>query len=342
MKHSLFLLTILALASGCGGDESPAGKMQNVTPKIEGYVVKPQHIEENVLVTGTLMASEQVALMPEISGRITQLHLPEGQHVSKGTLLVKLYDADLQAQLLKLQVQVKTAQSTQGRLEELVKINGVSREEYDQAVTQVASLQADVANVNAQIEKTEIRAPFNGTIGLRNVSEGAYVSPGTTLATIRADEEMKVDFNVPESYVGSIQKGQEISFTINGDTTQYNATVAATEQGVDQGSLSLKARAIIKEHSSKLLPGGSATVSLGLNATDKALVVPTQAIIPQARFKNVIVSRGGKAVFAKVVLGVRRPSDVQIVSGLNPGDTIVTTGIQFIRPGAALKFTSVK
>jgi membrane fusion protein (multidrug efflux system) len=343
VKCWLFIFPALTLIYSCGGKKDEASKNAvKEAPAIEGYVVKPQSIQDRIEVSGTLLPSEEAVLMPEVAGRITMLNLPEGNHVSKGTLLVKLFDADLKAQLAKLQSELSTAKTISGRQKELLVINGISQVEYDQSLAQVTSLEADIAGVNAQISKTEIRAPFNGTIGLRKISEGAFVSPGTPLATIRSDEQLKLDFSIPESYASEVGKNTSIQFTIAGDSTLHTASVLATEQNIESGSRNLRVRALVNESGKRLVPGASATVMLGFGAHDNALLVPSQAVIPQARFKSVIVSRNGKAEMVKVEIGIRTPSSVEILSGIAAGDTIATTGIQFIRPGTPLKYTSVK
>lgn len=332
---------VLLLLS-CGTKEDPSKNTKNKPPAIEGYIVKPQLLDEHIEVSGTIVPMDQVVLMPEISGRIISLNLPEGGTVSKGTLLVKLFDADLQAQLQKLDSQLKTAHTTESRQKELLKVNGISQQDYDQTTLQIASLDADIAAVKAQISKTEIRAPFDGTIGLRKVSEGAYVSPGTEIATIRSDRQLKIDFSISESYASRMNKGQSLVFSLDNDTNLYHAEVIATEKNIESGTLNMQVRALISEKNPNLIPGTSATVSVSIGSNPNALLVPTQAVIPQARFKNVIVSRNGKAEMSKVTTGIRRASDVEILSGISAGDTIVITGIQFIRPGTPLRYTSVK
>jgi membrane fusion protein (multidrug efflux system) len=342
-KYSLFILPAFLFFYGCGGNDDAAAKGANrEAPAIEGYIVKPERLQDHIEVSGTLLPFEEAVLMPEVAGRITMLHLPEGEHVSKGTLLVKLFDADLKAQLSKLQSQLNSAKSIAGRQKELLAINGISQLEYDQSMTQVSAYEADIAAVNAQLSKTEIRAPFNGTIGLRKISEGAFVSPGTPLATIRSDQQLKLDFSIPESYAAEIDKNTSVQFSITGDSSTYTAAVIATEQNIEAGSRNLRVRALVNSKNKQLVPGASATVKLGFAVHENALLVPSQAIIPQARFKTVIVSRKGKAEFIKVETGIRTASSIEILSGISAGDTIVTTGIQFIRAGASLKFSSVK
>jgi membrane fusion protein, multidrug efflux system len=153
---------------------------------------------------------------------------------------------------------------------------------------------------------------------------------------------LKLDFSVPESYASQVDKNTSIQFSISGDSTTYTATVIATEQNIEAGSRNLRVRALVNSRDKHLVPGASATVKLGFAVHANALLVPTQAVIPQARFKSVIVNRKGKAEFVKVQTGIRTSSSIEIVSGISAGDTIVTTGIQFVRPGATLKFSSVK
>jgi membrane fusion protein (multidrug efflux system) len=343
---NLFFVSLIGLSvlNSCGKSSGSDSKKQekDAPPAIQGYIVKPQLISNQIEVSGTLLPSEETVLMPEISGRIIKLNLPEGSRVSKGTLLVKLFDADLQAQLSKLTAQLNTAKETADRQKELLKVNGISQQEYDQSVTLVTSIEADIASVNAALSKTEIRAPFDGTIGLRKISEGAFVSPGTPLAVIRSEQQLKLDFSVPEMYASLITTKTNILFSLQDDSTKYAASVIATEESVDEGSLNLKVRALVNGHDKNLVPGSAVTVTILFDAHKEALLVPTEAIIPQARFKSVIVSKNGKAVSVKTKTGIRTATSVEILSGLSAGDTVVTTGIQFIKPGTVLKFSSVK
>jgi membrane fusion protein (multidrug efflux system) len=333
-------LCLTALVSSCGDDAPPETKKQ--APVVEGYIVKPKHLSDIVEVSGTLLAQDETVLMPEVSGRITQLNITEGAFVQKGTLLVKLFDADLQAQAVKINAQLFTAKQTAERLKELYGLEGVSQQDYDLATMQVKTLEAEAALIAAQISRTEIRAPFSGVLGLRKVSEGAYVTAGTPIAVLRAEEELKLDFSVPESYASTVRKDMDVTFTISGDTTIYKAIVFATEQQVSQNTLSLQVRASVQSKSTKLVPGGSAHVLLQLGTSDSALVVPSSAIIPDVRYKKVMVARNGKVEYAQVETGIRGASEIQILSGLSPGDTVVTSGIQFLRPGVPAKFSSIR
>jgi len=309
---------------------------------IEGFIVRPTVLDQTISISGTLKPFEETTLMPEVAGRVVVINLQEGKFVKQGILLVKLFDDDLQAQLHKSQTQLDIAEQTQKRQSELIKINGISQLDYDQAVLLVHSIKADIEVINAQIRKTEVLAPFDGVIGLRNISIGAEVTPGIALATIRQINQLKLDFSVPEKYSKEVKPGTKIKFNVQGDDIKYDAVVIATEEGIDENTRNLKARALVNSNASSLVPGSFANVELRLKEIKNALMVPTQAIIPQEINKQLIVAFHGNAKFLTVKTGVRQDSIVEVLNGLKPGDTVVTTGIPFIRPKMFLKFAKVR
>ncbi|HUI92860.1 MAG TPA: efflux RND transporter periplasmic adaptor subunit [Chitinivibrionales bacterium] len=313
----------------------------NATPLVEGFVVKSSVVVQSISISGTLMPFEETVLMPEVTGRVVAINLPEGKFVKQGTLLVKLFDDDLQASLRKSQTQLDLAKVTQKRQAELIKVNGLSQSDYDQAVLQVSSINADIEVLRAQIRKTEVRAPFDGIIGLRNISLGAEVTPQTALATIRDVARLKLDFAVPQKYGATLRPGMMVIFTLEGIDAKYEATVMATEEGVDEATRNLKARAMVKNTELLLKPGSFVNVELELGKEANALMVPTQAIIPQELGKQVILAKDGKAKFVSVKTGIRQASLIEVVSGIAEGDTIVTTGLLFLKPGADLKFSKI-
>lgn len=223
----------------------------------------------------------------------------------------------------------------------MIKINGISQADYDQAVLQVNSINADIEVLKVQIRKTEVRAPFDGLIGLRNISIGSEVTPTTACATTRSLQQLKLDFSVPEKYSGQIKTGMKVKFTVQGDELKHDATVMATEEEIDMTTRNLNARAVVKNRDATLKPGAFATVELELSEINNALMVPSQALIPQERNKQLIIAKEGKAKFITVLAGIRQESTVQVLSGIASGDTVVTTGILFLRPGAGLKFSKV-
>ena len=347
MGKYLKLLLLCAVSVGLSGCRSKdpvktePGRQTNVISNIEGFVVRPSTIEQTISVSGTLKPFEETVLMPEVSGRVVNINLDEGKFVRQGTLLVKLFDDDLQAQLHKAQAQLKIAEQTEQRQSELVKVNGISQTDYDQSVLQVNSIRADIEVYKVQIRKTEVIAPYDGVIGLRNISMGAEVTPSTALAVIRSEKQLKLDFSVPEKYSDQIRPGTRVQFTIQSEPRKFEAVVMATEQGIDATTRNLKIRALVNVDTPSLIPGRFATVEVKLDENKDALMVPTQAIIPRERDKQIILAKSGKARFITVTTSVRLDSMVEVTKGLNPGDTVVTTGILFIKQGSDLKFSKV-
>lgn len=308
---------------------------------VEGYRVDYRTISDDIEVPGTLFPSEVTELRSEVSGRITQLNINEGTEVKQGSLLVKLFDRDLQAQLRKLEVQLQIAIKSEERQRELLSINGISQQEFDLTALQADNLRADIETIKIAISKTEIYAPYDGKIGLRNVSMGSYLSTNDVIATIRQVKQLKLEFSVPEKYAKSIDKGYRVKFRVDGGSQEHTGVVLATESGVDQTTRTLRVRALVNGSNPELVPGIFAKVQLQLGNNAKALLVPTQAVIPQARNKQVILLRGDSAVFTVVETGLRDSAFVQITNGLKVGDTVITTGLMAIRPNAKIKVSKL-
>ncbi len=334
------------LFSGCQSKKDPAAGTASQRPKgptlVEGFVVRASAVSEDVEVPGTLFPAEETQIRAEVSGRIIQLNLPEGSQVAKGSLLVKLFDQDLQAQLRKLEVQLQIAVKSVERQRELLAINGVSQQDFDLSALAVDNLKADIQTIRISISKTEIRAPYEGVIGLRKVSMGAYLSPADIITTLREVKELKLEFSVPEKYAKSIGNGYIVSFKVDGGNKLHKAVVLATEGNVEQNTRTLKIRALVSEHDAELVPGIFAKVNLRLGQDTLALMIPTQAIIPQARNKQVILLRKDSARFTIVETGIRDSAYIQVTKGLKVGDTVVTTGLMAIRPNAKIKISNIK
>ncbi|WP_315815598.1 efflux RND transporter periplasmic adaptor subunit [Paraflavitalea speifideaquila] len=338
----LFAFAIACKEEKKGGGAPAAGALPNAPLQVEAFIVKTQSLSENLEVPGTLLPFEQTEIRPEISGRIVKLNIPEGSFVQKGTLLVKLFDEDLQAQLKKLQVQLQINAKTAERQKELLSIGGISQQEYDLSELAVNNLKADIDLVRVSISKTEIRAPFDGRIGLKAISDGAYISPTNLITTISQVAQLKMEFSVPEKYSDIMRKGRGVTFTVAGTPKTFNATILATESNIEANTRTLKVRTVVKGNDPSLVPGAFAKVGLRLDENDKALIIPTQAIIPQARNKRVVIYSNGVAKYQVVTTGIRDSSFVQITDGLKLGDTIITTGLLAIRPESKIKLTKVQ
>jgi len=339
-KRTLFFLLLLPglIAVSCGSKKEtkisasskPSGPPP--VPRVDGYIVKIVPVSEQLELPGTLAANEATEIHPEISGRMTYLNVAEGRQVGRGTLLAKIYDGDLRAQLNKLAVQLRTAEQTVKRYQELLKIDGVSQQEYDMQALQISNIRADMAVVRSNITRTEIRSPFSGVLGLKNVSPGAYITPQTIITTIRQNSQLKLDFTLPEKYTGKLQNGQLVNFTVEGNPKKYSAKVIATEMGISEENRSMQVRALVTNNDGKILPGGFVKVTTNFDPDPTAIMIPSQAIIPQARGKKAVVYRGGVASFEDVETGYRDSAMVQITKGLKVGDTIVVTGLMSLKP----------
>lgn len=352
LRNYSFILAVVLFIASCGakskkdpvpkaGAGGPGASRQQMVMNVDGYIVKTEPFAENIEVPGSIIANEATEIHPEISGRITRLNVAEGRQVAKGALLVKLYDADLQAQLKKLQVQLAIAKTNEERSSQLLKIQGISKADYDASLLNVNNINADIDIIRTEISRTEIRAPFSGKLGLKNISPGAYVTPTTIIAVINQTGTLKLDFTVPEKYTGQIKTGQIVSFTFEGSSKKYTAKIAATESSVAENTRSLKVRALVLTKDDKLLPGAFAKVQLSFDPNPNTILIPTQAVIPQARGKKVILVNNGIAKFTDVTTGIRDSARVQITEGLKAGDTVVITGLMSLRPEGKIKVNKI-
>jgi membrane fusion protein (multidrug efflux system) len=325
-------------ASKPGG--SPGGQVGQQPPMaVDIFVIKPTLINEKIEVSGSLEANETTEIHPEISGRLVQLNIAEGKFVSKGALLAKIYDGDLQAQLKKLQVQLDIAKTNEERSAQLLKIQGISKSDYDASLLNVNNIRADIDITNANITKTEIRAPFDGKLGLKNISPGAFITPLTAVTTISQVNKLKLQFSVPEKYGQEIKNGQPISFTVNGSEKTFTATVLATATTIGQDTRSLTIRALVQNTDPALIPGTFANVQMILGNNPNAIMIPNSSVVPQGRKKQVFVFKDSKALSKEITTGVRDSANVQVLAGLVAGDTLITSGLLFLRPGVDVKIS---
>src|SRR5258706_11208672 len=336
-KFTIVFFVAATLLSSCKKKvvQMPVRKMGLLS--VEGFIVEGHAESENIEVPGSLLPVEETQIRPEGSGRIVQLNIQGGTFVKQGSLLVKLFDQDLQAQLKKLQVQLDISNRTVERQRDLLAINGISQQDFDLSALAVDNLKADIQTTRISISKTEIRAPYDGKLGLRNVSLGAYVSPSDLLTSVRQVSQLKLEFSIPEKYAKDIAPGYTVKFRVDGGEQEHLASVLATEGNVDQVTRTLKVKAIVKENHPELVPGLFAKVNLQLGKSANALMVPTQAVIPLARSKQIILLRKNSVKFLTVETGIRDSVFLQIFKRLKSGDTIITTGLMAIRPKSKLK-----
>ncbi len=311
------------------------------TLAVDAFVVDVGMLEDRIYTTGSVRANESVDLVSEASGKVTGIFFREGGAVRKGDLLLKINDADLQAQLDRARVRLSLAQKREARQAQLLERGSISQDEYDLANNEVEVLEAEIRVIEAQIERTEIRAPFDGVIGLRYVSEGSYISPQSRIGTLQSLNPIKVDFSVPEKYVGRIAAGDELSFRVAGLDQTFRGKIYAVEPGVRQDTRSIQLRAISQNTQATLLPGAFADVELLIERIDDALTVPAIAVVPELQGRKVFVYRDGRVDQAMVETGIRTESVVQIVEGLAPGDTVIVSGLQLIRAGQPVQIANL-
>jgi membrane fusion protein (multidrug efflux system) len=335
------MVLLLSCNSKKAGPVAGRDPRQMKPPEVDAFVVTERSVSDKIEVPGSLLPAEQTEIKSEISGRVVLLNIHEGSVVQKGALLVKLFDGDLQTQLKKLNVQLQIAEKTQERQSELLKINGISQQDYDLADLNVQTLKVDIEGTQIAISKTEIRAPYSGQVGLRYISLGSYISPANVITTLRQVSELKLEFSIPEKYAKEIKQGDKVSFKVDGGDQTHQAVILATENSVEQTTRTLRVRALVKNNHPELVPGVFAKVNLQLGKDSRALMVPSQSVVPTARNKQVILLKKDSAVFTIVETGIRDSVFVQVTSGLHVGDTVITSGLMVIRPNGKVKVMKV-
>jgi membrane fusion protein, multidrug efflux system len=319
-----------------GSSNSPA--MNSPRPagpqalNVQAVVLSPMHLNEIINSTGTLLSDEETDLSFETSGRIVAIHFEEGTQVRKGDLLAKINDRPLQAQLQRLQAQKRLIQEREFRQKSLLERDAISQESYDQVVTELQVIEADIALVQARIAETELRAPFDGVVGLRRLSEGSFVNPNTPIARLVKTRPLKIEFSVPERYAGEISPGFPISFRVDGRNETFNASVYAVDPKISVGTRTIVVRALYPNTKDELKPGRFTGITLRLSEKDNAIAIPTEAVIPEMEGEKVFVYRSGRAQPKFVTLGLRTESHVEITGGLELGDTLLTSGVMQLRP----------
>ena len=305
--------------------------------QVRVQVLQPQMLDNTIEATGSLLANEAIEVRSEIAGRVTMIGFKEGGTVTKGQVLIKINDDDLQAQLRKTELAMQLASDDEGRKKQLLDVKGISQQAYDDSRITYQSAEADRDNLRAMIAKTIIRAPFSGKIGLRQVSEGGYVSPNTLITDLQQVTPMKVEFSVPERFGNEMAVGKKVTFTLDGDAARYNAEVYAIDPAVDATSRTITVRAHNPNSNGKLRPGAFAHIIVELSKVPSALMIPTEALIPDIQGQKVLLIKGGKATSARVETGIRTNSEVELTKGVQPGDTVITTGLLQLRDGMEVK-----
>jgi membrane fusion protein (multidrug efflux system) len=345
-KHAL----ILALALGCaapaaaqapakGGAEAgkDAGKAAARAMPVRAAAAKAAPAVDEAGAVGTLRADESVVVRPEIAGRVAEIGFAEGQAVPGGALLVKLDQAELAAVLASSRTQAQLDKQRLERAEDLFKKNFISGQALDESRSAYARSLAKQREDEARLAKTEMRAPFPGVAGLRQVSVGQVVAAGTDIVRLEKVDQLKLDFRVPESFTGRMKAGLPVQVRVDAWPGQaFSGGVYAIEPGVDEQTRTILLRARVANPEARLRPGMFARVQVQLGVREKAVWIPEAAIVPRGQDSYVFRVAGGRAELVKVRTGARKVGEVEIVDGVAAGELVVTEGNQKIGPGAAV------
>ena len=334
-KIHLYVLAGILFTVACKEKTKSVDKFNpNAPVSVDVTILETQKVDKQVEVNGSVLANDYVELHPEVNGRVTFLQVPEGKLVKVGTVIAKLNDADLQAQLAKAKAQLDLAIINEQRNKQLVAVKGINQSDYDASLQQVKSLQADLAYTQSLIDKTIVKAPFTGQIGLRQVSVGAYINTTTTIATLQKLDQLKMDFTVPELYAAYVSVGKKINIATANTNAKITGTIIAIEPQIIAASRNLKVRTSFQ---GKILPGAYAKVYLGENTVRPSIMVPSNVIIPDSKSKQIVIVKNGQAKFVNVETGYRTQTAVEITKGLQVGDSVIVAGMLFVKDGSKLK-----
>jgi len=324
-------------ANGTATQTGTAAPMDFAIP-VEAVTVKQEALVRSIVAVGSLLANEQVTLQPEFEGKVVTIHFKEGQKVNKGDLLVTLDDSIYKAELNQADARLKLSKANTKRINALRKKGLSNEQEQDQAVSELGVNRASRVLARTRLEKMAIHAPFDGTIGLRSISEGDYLTSGQDIVTLINSNPIKLEFRIPEVYLSEVAIGQKVDVHVDafrGET--FFGEVYAIAPEVDVNGRSFMVRAQIPNNDGQLVPGLFAQVELVLERKENALLIPEAALMPAGDKQYVFRIEDGKAVRTEVSLGMRQGDFVEVISGLQPGAQLVTAGQMKIMDGSKVQ-----
>lgn len=338
----LLILIVIKIISTSKKEQTKSAKPGAQAVQAECFIAKDTLINFTFKAVGSIRANEAVEIVSELSLRLVSIHFREGSQVKRGDLLFQLDDSELQANLKKVKAKLDLATETEKRTESLLKSGGTSKQIFDESVCDRKVLEAEAESLNVLIGKTKIRAPFSGSIGIRDVSEGAYLTPGKVLTTIEDISRLKIDFTVSQTFANLIRKGEPFNFRVDGNPAEYSALVEAINPSINQNSGNLKILAVIQNSDAALKAGITVSISLASKSAVSAVYVPTQALVPTPGGYHLFFAEKGKAGYRPVITGIRSEKMVEIIKGVQPGDTVLVTGFMKLRPGAKLEIVKAR
>lgn len=330
----LLLPKLMPLLGNLGG--ATTDEVEEAPVLVDAVVPMAGVAHDRIRTTGTVRANASVNLSSEVSGKVTRIYFQEGTVVRRGQLLVKINDSELQADLSRAEFSLELMREKEERQRQLLESGGASQEEYNATRNELNSIEAEVELIRAQIARTEIRAPFDGVLGLRYIDEGSFISPTTRIATLQDLDGIKLDFSISERYMSRVQPGTEINFRVQGIDSVLTGDVYAIEPQIDTQTRTAMIRAQSENPGGMLRPGAFASVDLIINTYEDALMVPTSALVPGYSGYAVFTVRNGRAVETPVETGTRTPDLVHLTSGIVAGDTVLTSGILQVASGSLI------
>lgn len=333
---SIAVLSIVSCGKKQGAEESKGQKGRGGL-NVDAVVVKTSPFSQQITLAGTISANEEVELKPESTGKLIEINFKEGDFVKQGQLLAKINDSEIQARLQKLKYDETLASDDEVRKKRLLEINAISKQEYDIALNKLEGTRADISLTIAQIQKAEIRAPFSGKIGLRYVSPGAFISSTTVIANLIQTDPVKIEFSIPERFSSLTQKGKSITFNLSNNPTNYQGKIYAFEPSIDYQTRSMMVRALASNKEGNLIPGSFVKINISFDEAPDAMLIPPQALSPEIAGQKVFLVKKGKAAESMVTLGLRTGTYVEILDGIQLGDTLIVTGLIQLKKGMPVK-----
>lgn len=356
MKHLLLITLSSLLLVACGGKDGSAqgsdkaagkggaagGRPQRVL-KVEGYVAELGSQSKSFKTMATLVPKNSVSLSAATSGRLVSLKAVDGAVVKKGQLLAKIDDSELRAQLKQAESNRMLAEQKEQRIRNLFEKNGATKQDLESVEASLKSAQASVDLIRAQLAKTEVRAPFSGKLGFVEVSVGAWLNSGTPIAELSEIDHLKAKFSLPQRYASVIKVGDKIMLKDAERHVEKEGVVSALDAVISESSRTRRVMVDVDNAKGELIAGSFVSIDVAMESSSvECFTIPSEALILDREGAYVFVSDKGKAKIKHVQTGLRTPMSVQVLSGLDAGDTVIVSGIVSLRPGADVKIKDLR
>ena len=347
LKISLGFMLISLVIISCGTRaETPNKPTRQIEASpalpVDIMVVHGTSLLQEEIMAGSISPSREVTITSEIAKKVAYVAFKDGSYVTSGQLLYKLDDADIRARIRQLQAALTLAKTNEQRMASLLKTETVRHAEYDEALMQLQSLEAEQDGLLVALSKTEIRAPFSGMIGITKVHAGAFVTPGAPMVELQDQASVKLNFSVAEKYLSLVRVGNKVKFTTEIGKDTFTASITATEPGIESQNRSFPLQAVAPNYSKLFKPGMSAKVMFNTAAGTKGITLPTEALIPNGNGYSVFVVKNGAAAITPVVLSNRNEGEAIITQGLNDGDSVMISNILRASDGMRVQVVSSK